>query len=71
MTKDQALSFAFAVADVKAVRSEPLDAYTFINDIDHAPSLETLAALRAYDIQPLYWSHREEEYGVLNGSVAH
>ena len=71
LTKDQALSFAFAVADVKAVRSDPLDAYTFINDIEHAPSSETLAALRAYDIEPLYWSRREEDYRVLNGALAH
>lgn len=37
LTRDQALSFAFAVADVKAVRAESLDAYTFVNDGEHPP----------------------------------
>ena len=56
LTRDQALSFAFAIADVKAVRADPLDAYTFINDVEHPPGSETVSALRAYDIEPLYWS---------------
>ena len=68
LTRDQALSFAFAIADVKAVRAVPLDAYTFINDVEHPPGSETVSALRAYDIEPLYWSRREENYQLLNGA---
>jgi hypothetical protein len=68
LTRDQALSFAFAVADVKAVRAESLDAYTFVNDEEHPPGAETIAALRAYEIEPLYWSEREENYRLLNGA---
>jgi hypothetical protein len=68
LTRDQALSFAFAIADVKAVRADPLDAYTFINDVEHPPGSETVSALRAYDIEPLYWSRREENYQLLNGA---
>ena len=68
LTRDQALSFAFAIADVKAVRADPLDGYTFINDVEHPPGSETVAALRAYDIEPLYWSRREENYRLLNGT---
>ena len=69
LNRDRALSFAFAVADVKAIRAEPLDAYTFVNDEEHVPSSETLGALRAYDIEPLFWSNRSQDYHVLNGAA--
>lgn len=68
LTRDRALSFAFAVADVKAVRAEPLEAYTFVNDVEHAPGSESIAALRAYEIEPLFWSKRDENYRMLNGA---
>jgi len=68
LTKDQALSFAFAVADVRATRSEPLQSFTFINDVEHPPVEDNLSAIRAYDIQPLPWSHRNDVLSVLNGA---
>lgn len=67
LTKDQALSFAFAVADVRGVRTDPVRALTFLNDLEHPPSEENLAAFRAYDIQPLFWSQRQEALQYLNG----
>lgn len=67
LTKDQATSFAFAVADVKAIRSEPLQAFTFINDVEHPPNDDNLSAIRAYDIKPLLWSHRDDSLSELNG----
>jgi hypothetical protein len=67
LTKDQATSFAFAVADVRAMRGEPLQAVTFINDIEHPLNDENVAAMKAYDITPLPWSHRDEALAVLNG----
>ena len=67
LTKDQALSFAFAVADVRALRAERLQAITFINDAEHPPNEDNLAAIRAYDIQPLLWSRRDEALAALNG----
>ena len=66
-TKDQALSFAFAVADVRVLRSEKLQAFTFLNDVEHPPNEDNLAAVRAYDIEPLMWSRRQEAAALLNG----
>ena len=67
LTKDQALSFAFAVADVKVTRAEPLQAMTFLNDVEHPSNEDNLAAIRAYEIQPLLWSQRHEVLHALNG----
>ena len=68
LTKEQALSLAFAVADVRATRNEPLGALTFLNDVDHPPNEDNIAALRANQIEPLLWSHRGEILASLNGS---
>jgi hypothetical protein len=67
LTKDQALSFAFAVADVRVIRAEPLQAFTFLNDVEHPPNEDNLAAIRAYDVEPLLWSRRQDSLSVLNG----
>lgn len=67
LTKDQATSFAFAVADVRVLRSEPLQAFTFINDIDHPPSDDNLSAIQAYEIKPMFWSRRNDCLSELNG----
>jgi hypothetical protein len=67
LTKDQALSFAFAVADVRLMRAEPLQAFTFLNDIEHPPNEGNLAAIRAYDVEPLFWSRRQDSMSLLNG----
>jgi hypothetical protein len=67
LTKDQAMSFAFAVADVRIVRTETLQAFTFLNDVEHRVSEENLAAIHAYEIHPLFWSHREDALRLLNG----
>jgi hypothetical protein len=68
LTKDQALSFAFAVADVRVLRAEPLLAYTFVNDVEHPPNEDNVAAIRAYDIEPLMWSKRQDALVLLNGN---
>jgi hypothetical protein len=68
LTKDQALSFAFAVADVRAMRGEPLQALSFVNDVDHPLNDENVSAIRAYEIVPLPWSRREDALQLLNGS---
>jgi len=67
LTKDQALSFAFAVADVRVLRAEKLVAYTFVNDLEHPPNEDNLAAVKAYEIEPLMWSRRAESAALLNG----
>jgi hypothetical protein len=67
LTKDQTLSFAFAISDVKQIRSEPIHAFTFLNDAEHLPNEDNLAAIKAYDIELLYWSRKEEALSVLNG----
>ena len=68
LTKDQATSFAFAVADVRVIRVEPFQAFTFINDVDHPPNDDNLSAIQAYDIKPLLWSHRIDSLPELNGA---
>ena len=67
LTKDQATSFAFAVADVEAIRSEPLQALAFVNDTEHPPHEDNLSAIRAYKVVPLLWSQRNELLPLLNG----
>jgi hypothetical protein len=67
LSKDQALSFAFAVADVRVLRAEPLAAFTFVNDVEHPPNEDNLAAIKAYDIEPLMWSKRQHSLAMLNG----
>lgn len=62
------MSFAFAVADVRIVRTETLQAFTFLNDVEHRVSEENLAAIHAYEIHPLFWSHREDTLPLLNGA---
>jgi hypothetical protein len=68
LTEDQATSFAFAVADVRVIRSEPLQAFTFINDVEHPPNDDNLSAIQAYDIRPLLWSNRNDALPELNGA---
>jgi len=68
LTKDQALSLAFAVADVRLARAEPLGALTFLNDVENPPSEDNLSALRAYDVEPLFWSRKQEFPAALNGA---
>jgi len=67
LTKDNATSLAFAVADVRAIRADPIGALAMVNDTVRPPNEEHLSALRAYEIQPLLWSRRQEVISVLNG----
>ncbi len=67
LTKDNATSLAFALADVQAIRIDPIGALAMINDMVRPPNEEYLSALRAYEIQPLLWSHRQEVISVLDG----
>jgi hypothetical protein len=67
LTKDQALSFAFAVNDVRAIRAERLETFSFLNDADNPPNADNLVAIKAYDVLPLLWSRRQEALPLLNG----
>lgn len=67
LTKDQALSFAFAVADVRRIRAEPLQALAFLNDEVNPPNEDNILAVKAYDVEPLFWSRRQEALPLLNG----
>ncbi len=64
--KDQATSLAFAIADVRVIRADPLQAFTFLNDVEHPVKEDNLAAIRAYDVQPLFWSQRDHAPAILN-----
>ncbi len=69
LTKDNATSLAFMVADVRVVRTDPLGAFAMINDLARTPNEDHLAALRAYEIEPLVWSSRQEVVSKLNGRL--
>ncbi len=68
LSKDQAASLAWSVTDVKLVREEPLDVLVFVNDVLNPPSSDCVAALRAYDVEPFFWSKRDVAISSLNGT---
>lgn len=68
LNKDNATSFAFAAADVRALRSDALGAFAIINDTVRSPSDDSIGALRAYEVEPLFWSRREDFRSLLNGT---
>jgi hypothetical protein len=67
LTKENATSLAFALADVRATRTDPLGGLAMINDGIREPNEEYLGALRAYEVQPLLWSQRSKAISILNG----
>ena len=69
LSKDNATSLAFAVADIRAIRPEPIGALAVINDSIHSPNDGHLSALRAYDVEPLIWSDRQDFAARLNGGL--
>jgi len=67
LTKDNATSLAFAIGDIRLVRTDPLGAIAMINDSNRFPSEDHMAALRIYEIEPVLWSYRQEALSLLNG----
>ena len=67
LTKDNAASLAFALADVRSMRAEPMGALAMVNDAEHPADEEYLGVLRAYDVLPVFWSQRQEAGAALNG----
>jgi hypothetical protein len=67
LAKDNTTSLAFMLADVRAVRAEPLGALAMINDAVRPPNEEYLAALRVYEVEPVLWSQRQQAISLLNG----
>jgi hypothetical protein len=53
---------------VRVQRAEPLQALAFVNDVDHPPNEDNLAAVKAYEIEPLMWSQPPESLSRLNGN---
>lgn len=68
LAKDNTTSLAFALADVRAIRTDPLGALAMINDTVRPPNEEYLAALRAYEVEPVLWSRRQQAISLLNGT---
>lgn len=68
LNRDNAMSVAFAVNDVRLQRGQDIfGAMAIVNDIETRPADEFLDALRAYGIKPFVWSHRDSlaiEFGV-------
>ncbi|MCL4478391.1 MAG: DUF1829 domain-containing protein [Deltaproteobacteria bacterium] len=58
--RDTAQVVAFSWIDTKEVRPANSKAYAVLNDIEHAPLVSVLDALRNYDVYPVLWSKREE-----------
>ncbi len=67
LTKDNATSLAFAIADVRVIRGDPLGAFAMINDTVRPPNEEYVSALRAYEVTPMVWSKRQTVISLLNG----
>jgi hypothetical protein len=68
LDKVNSMQFAFAVGDVRALRSDKIGAVAIINDTSRLPSDESIGALRAYEIDPLLWSQRSQHLAALNGA---
>jgi hypothetical protein len=68
LAKDNTTSLAFALADVRAIRTDPLGALAMINDTVRPPNEEHLAALRAYEVEPVLWSQRQQAISLLDGT---
>jgi len=64
-THDTATSYIFAWNDTREVRAEDTEAYAILNDEERKPSGDLLHALRAYQIQPVLWSQREQHVDAL------
>lgn len=67
LTKDTVTSLAFAVADIRAIRTDPIGGLAMINDAVRPPNEEHFTALRAYEVEPLLWSRRQNVISLLNG----
>ncbi len=59
-TRDNAEVVAFSWIDTKEVRPANSKAYAVLNDIEHAPFVAVLDALKNYEVKPVLWSKREE-----------
>jgi hypothetical protein len=60
LSRDFAMSVAFAVNDVRLLRgADSFGATAIINDAETRPADEFLDALRAYGIKPFVWSNRD------------
>ncbi|OGQ51846.1 MAG: hypothetical protein A3J24_03770 [Deltaproteobacteria bacterium RIFCSPLOWO2_02_FULL_53_8] len=58
--RDAAEAVVLACIDTKEVRPPNSRAYTLLNDVEHAPSISVLDALRNYNVRPVPWSKRED-----------
>ncbi|MBI5695721.1 MAG: DUF1828 domain-containing protein [Nitrospirae bacterium] len=59
-TRQNISSLIFSWSDIKDVRSSDSIAYGILNDVDSKINPDTLGALEAYGITPLYWSKKED-----------
>jgi hypothetical protein len=57
--RDTAQKAAFSWFDTREVRTEASRAYAILNDSDHEPPADVIAALTRYDVRPIRWSERE------------
>jgi hypothetical protein len=58
--RDTAQVVAFSWIDTREVRPANSKAYAVLNDMEHAPLVSVLDALKNYEVKPVPWSKREE-----------
>ena len=58
--RNSAESYVFSWIDTKDVRAVDTAAYAILNDSDINPSAEVIGALQSYNINPIYWSKKQE-----------
>jgi hypothetical protein len=59
-SKESAQALMFAWFDTREVRSPDAKAYAMLNDSERGVSPDIIGAFRAYDVEPLLWSERDD-----------
>ena len=65
-SRDNVSSLIFSWNDTRETRSIDSQAIVFLNDQESTISYDSLTALESYDIQPIFWTKREDSVELLN-----
>ncbi len=53
-------AYLFSLSDTREARGQQSESYAFLNDQERQIGGDILEALAAYEVKPVYWSHREQ-----------
>lgn len=53
-------SYLFSLSDTREARGQESEAYAFLNNQEQQIGGDVLEALEAYEVKPIFWSHREQ-----------